>query len=68
MIADHCCDTKTALTALTIQVNVMLSMLTRQVHLNKQEKRVNYLQSWEAGVAQQVPASKAINSSIKTGK
>lgn len=37
MITDPCCDTEPA--ALTTEANVMLSMLMRQVRLNKQEKK-----------------------------
>lgn len=36
----------------------MLNMLTRQLHLNKPEKKVNYLKTWKAGAVRQVSASK----------
>ena len=53
MITGHSCVTA----ALTTEEDVMLSMLTKQCHLNKQQTKVNYLQTWEAGAVRQVSSS-----------
>lgn len=44
----------------------MLSMLTKELNLNKQGTKVNYPETWKVGAVQQVSASRG--KAVKTAK